>query len=428
MYTPFRDKKENPIEIANLYYRHLCQLVDIDEGYKIEYKETFDATVKKKIPAIMSSFANSDGGWLFVGIEDAEHKITPIPKLRSDYSQTISQILKSTVSPIPKFDCKFITNPKNKKEGVLAIYTYAGNFTPYVCNGTIYIRNGSSKEPIKSERSTIEFLYKKAEKFKTEIDRFCKREIYFPYTQERFGEKRRDYAICNIYLKKISKEGARVIRTMSDIESLNNYLQNKDSPYKSMQSSQQSVTFWHHPINPLKNDITMVWEIFYDLSMKFHIPISISPDYRSYVMLQFEKDGFEITESAHIFDGLISHNAVFSSLSEACSLLGVYGEQINDYALCMEIEDCENSILYFRGEIFRNYIKDHGLKFACKPQVKSDVWFLSDADMKWTDIPLTATYRFFDSSFGLLSKVFDEMHQEAMKLEFPEFYLNEKND
>lgn len=428
MYTPFRDKKENPVEITDLYYRHLSQLADIDEGYKIEYKETFDAAVKKKIPAIISSFANSDGGWLFVGIEDTEHRITPIPRLKADYSQTISQILKSTVSPIPKFDCKFIKNPKNQKEGVLAVYTYAGNFTPYVCNGTIYIRNGSSKEPIKSERSTIEFLYKKAEKFKTEIDRFCKREIYFPYTKELLGKKERDYAICNIYFKKIAEDGIPVIRTMEDVDVLCDYVLNKNRMFASMQSSQQSVTFWHHPINPLKNDITMVWEIFYNLSMKFHIPISISPDYRSLVMRQLEEDGFVVTDSAHIFDGLISHNAVRSSLVEACSLLEEYGEQINDYALCIEIEDCENSILYFQGEKFRNYIKGHGLKFACKPQVKSDVWFLSNTDMKWMDIPWTATHRFFVSSFGLLSKVFDEMYQEAMKLEFPEFFLSENND
>lgn len=42
------------------------------EGLRVEYKSTFDASVKRKIPRTVSSFANSYGGILIVGISAAD--------------------------------------------------------------------------------------------------------------------------------------------------------------------------------------------------------------------------------------------------------------------------------------------------------------------------------------------------------------------
>src|SRR5882672_5137343 len=39
------------------------------EGLRVEYKSTFDPNVKRKIPRLVSSFANSYGGILIVGIK-----------------------------------------------------------------------------------------------------------------------------------------------------------------------------------------------------------------------------------------------------------------------------------------------------------------------------------------------------------------------
>src|ERR1035437_4508057 len=38
------------------------------EGLRVEYKSTFDQNVRKKLPRVVSSFANSYGGILIVGI------------------------------------------------------------------------------------------------------------------------------------------------------------------------------------------------------------------------------------------------------------------------------------------------------------------------------------------------------------------------
>ena len=78
MYSPFVDNKGNPLELSKIRFHHLKQLKTIDEGYKVEFKMNFDKSVKDKVPAIIASFANSEGGWLIVGIEDDSHDITCI--------------------------------------------------------------------------------------------------------------------------------------------------------------------------------------------------------------------------------------------------------------------------------------------------------------------------------------------------------------
>ena len=68
----------------------------------------------------------------------------------------------------------FLTMPENKKSGVLLVYVYEGRNAPYVCNGSIYVRSGSSKEPIKpADRGNIEYLYERSKEYIKEIEDFC---------------------------------------------------------------------------------------------------------------------------------------------------------------------------------------------------------------------------------------------------------------
>ena len=48
-----------------------------DENIRVEYKSTFDKLVKEKIPKVVSSFANSQGGVLLLGINSNKGKAVP---------------------------------------------------------------------------------------------------------------------------------------------------------------------------------------------------------------------------------------------------------------------------------------------------------------------------------------------------------------
>lgn len=415
LYTPFFYKNGNPIYMENLRYQHLVQLADIEEGYKIEYKEKFDTSVKKKIPSIISSFANSDGGWLFIGIKDDDHTICPIQKQRSDYSQTISQILKEHVSPIPQFECKFLRNPQNHTEGVLTVYIYPGLFTPYVSNGTIFIRNGSSSEPIKSERATIEYLFKKADTFQDNISQFCHRDIYFPYDKIIHGEKFYDYVICNIYFKNLFSSSENRLFTQTDIDKLWGYA-TQNNLFQQIQRSQESIVLWHKQLNPTgENSVTAVLEIFPDLSVKIHIPI--------WPIQNFDNTLFtDIKHSGYIFDGLTATNCVYGTIFTACKMLEEFKRRLDQFVFCMELENCENAILYFEGETYQHELKQNGLCFSCKPIVKSKFINFINTDLNWDMIPSWAVQNYFLPSFGRQAVPFHALVDDSMKIRFPDLY------
>ena len=67
MFSPFRNEQGTPKTIAEVEYADLEQLRDLEEGFALELKQTFSPSVRRKIPKIVASFANSRGGWLVIG-------------------------------------------------------------------------------------------------------------------------------------------------------------------------------------------------------------------------------------------------------------------------------------------------------------------------------------------------------------------------
>lgn len=84
-FSPFTDDQGNPKDLANVTFADLAQLADMDEGYVLEFKQSLTVGVKRKIPKIIASFANSRGGWLVIGIADDDHAVCPVPRLSADY-------------------------------------------------------------------------------------------------------------------------------------------------------------------------------------------------------------------------------------------------------------------------------------------------------------------------------------------------------
>ena len=155
MYSPFFDKKGQPLSIDKIKYGHLSQLVECDEGHHVEYKLLLEDGGRAQLAKEITSFANCEGGWLIIGIDDKTKKIQPIDK--QDYSQRIGKIA-TRISPMPEFSTRFLASPDNKRTGVLVVYE--GKNAPYICNGSVYVRSGSSKEPIKpADRGNIEYLF-----------------------------------------------------------------------------------------------------------------------------------------------------------------------------------------------------------------------------------------------------------------------------
>ena len=354
MYSPFHNEKNEFLSINEVTYAELEQLNTLDEGYHLEFKLNFNDSVKKKIPAIITSFANSSGGWIVIGIEDKSKIIVPIKKERNDFGQIISQLLKGSVTPIPQYEVRFLECPDVEGSGVLLVYVYEGNFTPYISDGTVYIRNGSSKEPVqRSDRATIELLLDKSNQHKRTIEMFFERDIEFPYNN--LVHKTREYSLCNIFIKNLAE--INIFKTYQDKEKIKTcVIQDKESIFHSAQFDLDSILFRHKTITPFDNGITMLYELYRDLSTKIHIPLTTMDDFESeyavnkicgYISANIGKNA-----RYKIIDGVVALDCIWASVRKHIEILKKYNISISDLVLQMECEDIESTILYFNCPLY----------------------------------------------------------------------------
>lgn len=147
MYSPFRNEQGRPKSLDEVTYADLAQLKDLEEGFALEFKRTWNDNVRTKIPKIIASFANSHGGWLVIGIADGDKAVCPVPKLSADFSQIFGELCRHHVSPTPRFDTRFIADPANPKQGAVVVQVHEGDFPPYVADGIVEIREGSTSGP-----------------------------------------------------------------------------------------------------------------------------------------------------------------------------------------------------------------------------------------------------------------------------------------
>ena len=107
------------------------------EGFKIEFKESFDKSIAKDIVA----FANAEGGKIFLGVNDSGNikgiKIT---------NKFISQLydLTRNCDPSIKVDLE-------KFENILIVYIDEGEDKPYKCKEGFYLREGANSQKLKRD-------------------------------------------------------------------------------------------------------------------------------------------------------------------------------------------------------------------------------------------------------------------------------------
>ena len=177
MFSPFRDEQGGPKGLAAVTYADLAQLSDLDEGYVLEFKQEFSASVRAKVPKIIASFANSRGGWLVIGISDDGSRVCPVPRLSADYSQIIGELCRRHISPAPPFDVRFIADPADAEQGVIVVQVEEGTFPPYVADGVVEIREGSTSGP--ATGAMLVELYDKATRSAARISEFCRRTVFY---------------------------------------------------------------------------------------------------------------------------------------------------------------------------------------------------------------------------------------------------------
>ncbi|MBC7163213.1 MAG: ATP-binding protein [Immundisolibacter sp.] len=171
-YSPF-DKPLRDLQSADLK-----ALKQASEGWYIEYKrETPNAVA---IAKSLSAFANTYGGWLFLGVQE-ESKVNPVagefPGLpRDEVDSSLQRLRKSAVdhlNPTPHFETKVLWGPDSEvglAEGraVICAWIPQSSSAPHIHRtGQIYRRVSDASEPkAENDRFVLDQLWRRGDDIK----------------------------------------------------------------------------------------------------------------------------------------------------------------------------------------------------------------------------------------------------------------------
>ena len=131
---------------------------DLDESFYFEFKD--DKVDTKKIMEEVSAFANTFGGYIFLGVTNA--KI--IEGCSAWNEQRIHTAIHDSITPTPSFDVKKFTCTAGV---VYVVRIDEGSEPPYITNkGKIYERLSSGSFPIKDSVRLSQIYTKREQQLK----------------------------------------------------------------------------------------------------------------------------------------------------------------------------------------------------------------------------------------------------------------------
>ncbi len=213
-FYPFKDVRGENIDFDKLTYEKIIEIIEFEEGYKIEFKGDFSKATQEKISRTLCSFANSSGGWAFYGIEDKSKKILKIDKPKGEIELNILNKIEKHVSPniSSLVKVKFCEDLNDLGKGIVVIKVLEGNNPPYLSKGAIYVRNGASSLPIGAERPTVDYLLKKRDLNSILVIKSCFQNAL--HSDLKFNEN----LIEKFYDKCINEKKEEILTLLRDLE------------------------------------------------------------------------------------------------------------------------------------------------------------------------------------------------------------------
>lgn len=131
--------------------KNIIELIQNGENQKVEFKAS--ARDSKALSKSITSFANTNGGHLFIGISD-NGKISGITQTPDKVQQILSAAAQS-ITPTPRVEIKSITI-----SGKIIVYAYTQESSDqeyYTYKGAAYVRIGSTNQRLEGA-SQLDFL------------------------------------------------------------------------------------------------------------------------------------------------------------------------------------------------------------------------------------------------------------------------------
>ena len=371
-FCPFRDDRGQQKSLDEVTYDDLAQLRDLDEGYALEFKQSFGQSVRKKVPKIIASFSNSSGGWLVIGVSDATKELTPIRRDTFDFSQAIGELCRRHVTPTPRFDMRFVLKPGSTDEGVLLVKVEEGDFPPYVADGVVEVREGSTSGP--AVGSALVELYGKATRRRAEVSEFCRRTVYFSA----------GLALFDLYLFRMG--ASDLDATSRSVTNLHAEAMRQAFARQGLechvQHAHDSLIFRASvPAGPA--DPHSAIELFGDESMKLTVPaVLLAGTERAHALATLAA-ALGVGELPGSGDATVmSAPETLARVTRMASLLDRYlrerGAEWRDYAVAYELEGMAGTMLWTADQTYLDYVRRRGVLFCGTTDCRSRVRYLDD--------------------------------------------------
>lgn len=177
---------------------------EVAEGVFVEFKR--DLTENKKIAKAIAAFANTQGGWLVIGIDEGPGGVAKsrpgIEGKGRDFRALFRNICRDLITPFPEHFVRIATNPEGRS--LVAIEVPKSNDTPHLCfDGTIPLRLAASTRNIDaSNHQELNRLVERSRRF---------RERYLEFaSDERAGTHGYQYGpLLSLYLWPVEAVGTK---------------------------------------------------------------------------------------------------------------------------------------------------------------------------------------------------------------------------
>ena len=374
MFNPFgkkfSDVKEVDLEI----------LKSVAEGWNIEYKR--QKLSGQKIAKSISSFANSQGGIYFIGIE-ADNTTNYASNFVGvdDSPDVIRDACNGNLQPFPYLET-FSINLQNGKKVLMTIVPEGRN-PPYInSDGKIYRRQEAASDPIpETNRHTIDELYKKAQKYEEELEEFrdfdltfCQGESNIPYLEIFVNSNPFNHFVIKDFFSKDNLQ--KVLRTFNGTFKIDEKISGQDTSFSgdikfdSINTYNDSISLRFLEGSDLAyNGMTIMLDIFGNI--KFLIPLNK----KSYLQEKIAGEYLDIFNKSK--QGSISSVMFLDARQIIGAIFGLinnYVKYLNDKQYNAKLEfkyrlrNCWRKTLYIESQKFIDHVKEFGIPICMKSE------------------------------------------------------------
>lgn len=375
MYNPFNK------EIEEIEYEDLEKLIEnnVSEGWFVEYKGSFPKN--KKIANSIASFANSEGGWYIVGIEEKHNESQPFEVVGFDLNDNqkpddkITNIIKDNIDPIPYFETKIVEIPENKV--ILVVQVFEGHDVPYICDGRIYIRAGETTKdlPIIKDRYQFEKLLDKKHEFEKNVNSFMNNNFFMddsfnqPYLEFYiYVNNPKNYLFDNFYSTEFFEKLKENFN--SDVSLLDDVHLPASIKFDNISASVGSYILRHIYDNPIEyTGLTL--ELFENGHIKLILPFVLHTKFslnEEYDFLDYYDSFIPEDTKLQIIDLVESIISFQIILAQYKRLLNEYGCEY-DLFIKYKFKNFDGITPYIDSDEYMEFITNNGLSINLKTSV-----------------------------------------------------------